>query len=149
MNSRFRDNALIPGAGSGTHVDPRGNYIQTLDPGLVNVELLKEKYGVQPLLLSWHATRQFLAEFLPPDIVQFNSQVSSRSLATSCPVCNATACAQAHSTLYLLNAALYFANIADNNNSSCILSSCLSNILDVTRATAVVYGLTSAQRATT
>lgn len=44
------------------------------------MEPLKEKYGVQPLLLSWHATRQLLADFLPPGIVQFNSQVGPIAL---------------------------------------------------------------------
>ena len=46
-----------------------------MDPGLVSMEPLEKKYGVRPLLLSWHETRQFLFDFLPPGIVQFDSQV--------------------------------------------------------------------------
>ena len=48
-----------------------------MDPGLVSMEPLEKKYGVRPLLLSWHETRQFLFDFLPPGIVQFDSQVCS------------------------------------------------------------------------
>ena len=72
---RFQDNALAPGKGAGKHCDLQGGHIRTLDPGMVDMEPLQKKYGVRPLLLSWHAARQFLFEALPADTVQFNSQV--------------------------------------------------------------------------
>lgn len=57
--------------------DLKGSLVEDSDSRWQLAKQLWEKYGKRTYLLGWHEIRQLLYEYLPPNTVEFDKQVST------------------------------------------------------------------------
>lgn len=69
--------ALLEGS---SMYDLKGKATQQFREFGKETEKLEQKYGKRPFVLGWHEIRQLLYEHLPPDLVDFDRQVSNCKL---------------------------------------------------------------------